>query len=111
MTFYAELPPFRFQHTEETAFFQGDQHIISAKVLIRHIERRRVGAQSFTDFDAVTFIQKHQHAVILLLETIALRPCAVADGDFEVIEYPEYSGPLKATGARPQLRFQGFRGR
>ena len=39
VTFYAELPSLRFQHTEKAAFLQRREHVISAKVLIRHIER------------------------------------------------------------------------
>ncbi len=93
MTFYAELPSFRFQHTEKAAFLQRRERIICAKPFVCCIERCRMRAQALTDFNVLAFVQKHQHAVVLLLETIALRPCAVADGDLEVIEHQGIKTP------------------
>ena len=35
VTFYAEVPTFRFQHTEEAAFFQRYQHITLLKGAVK----------------------------------------------------------------------------
>lgn len=103
VTFYAELPSLRFQHTEKAAFLQRRERIIRAKPFVCYIERRGMCAQALADFDVLALVQKQQHAVVLLLKTVALCLCAVADGDFVVAAYQSIQSFQK-----PQENALGF---